>query len=428
MEHKVFLTDEENDMLLGKAGTMKQKAMEVIVRYADVLGAKKLCKITKAHLFCGAHPFMLSFPSSDPDEVISKMLFCSDEKVALDRYECPYCQSDAAPMDSEKWRSMGVAEPEAKRNEQFLHRFLDSGVHLASSCIPYMLGFVPLMGEHYVSTESHAVVLMNSLWGACGNADGVEIAFSAAACGRIPLWGTHIAENRKGTHIFRVLCNVASTHDWDLLGYTVGRKLPTHSVPVLVGAPRPNIVDLKSFFASLATTAGPEICHIVGITPEAPTLDSAMGGNKPVRDVTVTEEDLEESRRMLSDAGEGSVQYVSVGCPHYSIDQVERAARYLRGKKIAEGVTLQVWTAPQIRYLADRCGYSKVIEDAGGVVLTGSCPMVSEKLPKNAAGLAFDSAKQAHYLRPVDLMQGKKIYYGSMEQCLEAALSGMWKE
>lgn len=426
MKYKVFLTDAEKNFLEGRAGIMKQRAMIVIARYADILGAEKLCEISKAHLFCGAHPFMLTFNSTDPDEIIANMLFCSEEKFRVGRFECTYCQSDAAPMDSENWSRMFVEEEEAKRNESFMERFLHSGVHLASSCIPYMLGFITLRGEHYVSTESHAVALMNSLWGSCGNADGVAIAFCAAACGRIPYWGNHIPENRKGTHLIKISCGLSGEYDWDLLGYSIGRKLPTHSVPVLTGNIKPDIALLKSFFASLATTAGPELCHIVGVTPEAPSLGAAFGGKEPVEVFEITKADLEESRDMLSDMG-GRVQYVSLGCPHYTVDQIERVARRLSGKRIAEDMTLHIWTAPQIKLISDRCGYTTVIEEAGGVVLTGSCPLVSEKLPPDVTGIAFDSAKQAHYIRSAYAPKAKKIHFGSMNQCLDAALSAVWK-
>lgn len=54
----VHLTPEEQEMLDGKQGRLKQVAMENIVRYAQVLGASKLCRVTKATVFCGAHNYL----------------------------------------------------------------------------------------------------------------------------------------------------------------------------------------------------------------------------------------------------------------------------------------------------------------------------------------------------------------------------------
>jgi len=42
------------------------------------------------------------------------------------------------------------------KNLAMLSRFVDSGVVLSGSCVPYLLGFVPLAGEHFVSCESSA--------------------------------------------------------------------------------------------------------------------------------------------------------------------------------------------------------------------------------------------------------------------------------
>lgn len=418
------LTDEEKRMLDGSSGPLKQKAMENVVAYARVAGADQLCQVTKAHLFCGAHSYLGVLDSGDIDIVISEMHFCSGDRLVFDEVSC-FAQSDVGPMCPAAWDKMGVSPEEARKNHEYLRRCLDAGVHLVGSCIPYLLGFVPLMGEHYVTSESHAVLVMNSLWGACGHADGLEAGFWSAVCGRTPLWGLHVMENRKGDLVFDVKCSVETLTDWDLLGYTIGRMTPPRKIPVLAsGFPRPDITVLKSAFASMATTGGPELCHIVGITPEAATLEQATGGRRGLERVAVTARDIEESRSMLSDEGHGDLCFISLGCPHYTLDQLREAAGFLKGRKIHPDVNLQVWTALPFKEVADRCGYTQAIEDAGGVVLTSSCPLTSEKFPREGPGLAFDSAKQAHYVRPATK---SKVYCGSMSECLESALTGRWE-
>lgn len=44
----VKLSDYENRMIDGDAGNLKQNAMQNIVRYAEILGARSLCEVTKA--------------------------------------------------------------------------------------------------------------------------------------------------------------------------------------------------------------------------------------------------------------------------------------------------------------------------------------------------------------------------------------------
>lgn len=418
------LTDEEKRMLDGSLGPLKQKAMENVVAYAGVVGADELCRVTKAHLFCGAHSYLSVLDSDDIDVVISEMHFCSAERLVFDEVSC-FAQSDVGPMCPVGWERMGVSAEEARRNQAYLERCLEAGVHLVGSCIPYLLGFIPLMGEHYVTSESHAVLVMNSLWGACGHADGLEAGFWSAVCGRTPLWGLHVMDNRKGDLLFDVECPVETLTDWDLLGYTIGRMTPPRRIPVLAsGFPRPDITTLKSAFASMATTGGPELCHMVGITPEAATLEQATGGLSGLERVAVSSRDIEESRSMLSEAERGEVGFISLGCPHYTLDQLKEAAGFLKGRKIHPDVTLQVWTALPFKEIADRCGYTAAIEDSGGSLLTSSCPLTSERFPREGPGLAFDSAKQAHYVRPATQ---SKVYYGSMEECLESALTGRWE-
>ena len=55
----IHLTEEEQEILDGKQGKLRQTALENIVQYARVLGAEKLCKVTKATVFC-AIPILAS--------------------------------------------------------------------------------------------------------------------------------------------------------------------------------------------------------------------------------------------------------------------------------------------------------------------------------------------------------------------------------
>ena len=52
------LSDYEKRILDGSESRLKQIAMENIVRYAEVLGAKELCEVTKATVFCGSHNYL----------------------------------------------------------------------------------------------------------------------------------------------------------------------------------------------------------------------------------------------------------------------------------------------------------------------------------------------------------------------------------
>ena len=92
-----------------------------------------------------------------------------------------------------------------------------------ATCTPYQVGNVPVKGEHCAWMESSAVVYCNSVLGARTNTEGKESTGAAALTGRIPYWGYHIPENRRGTHLVDVDVEVDDIMDWGLLGYYARR-------------------------------------------------------------------------------------------------------------------------------------------------------------------------------------------------------------
>jgi hypothetical protein len=412
-------------MLDGYEGPTRQKAMELIVRYGKVLGAEGLCPVTWADLFCGSHAYLNVIGSGDFDEVFSRMSLCATETVTLESMaDTCVCFSGIEPDCTEVPDQMLMTPEKKDRNLHFLSRFIDAGVVLSGNCIPYITGFIPVMGEHFVSCESSAVLFMNSLWGARGNGDGIEASFCAAVCGRTPLAGKHLSANRVGTDLVNIKVEPASIHDWDVLGYVIGCKLPPHSIPVLTGSfSRPNTIQLKSFLAALACAAGTEMCHIVGITPEASTLSQALNNQKPDSEIEIITTDIATSIQELSGHGRKKIDYISLGCPHYHIDEIRRIATFLDGKRIHSDTTVHLWTAGSIKYMADRCGYTDTIEKAGAKVLTGSCPS-TRGYPAGVRTAAFDSAKQR---MSAAQETDATLFYGSRQECLQSAISGYWE-
>jgi predicted aconitase len=57
------------------------------------------------------------------------------------------------------------------------------------------------------------------------------------------------------------------------------------------------------------------------------------------------------------------------------------------------------------------------------VVMSDTCPALSRHMPKGACTVATDSAKQAHYLPAIT---GVEAWFGSVRDCVEAAISGTW--
>jgi hypothetical protein len=164
--------------------------------------------------------------------------------------------------------------------------------------------------------------------------------------------------------------------------------------------------------------------HIPGVTAEAATIDEAFG---PRRRPEVIKYGPAERRAVFEDlnseAHDRDVDFVMLGCPHESIEQVWEVAKLLDGKKLSPNTELWVHTPRAIREIADRNGYTKMIEDAGAHLMSDTCPAISHYVPKGTKVVASDSAKQSHYLPAI---LGVQCWFGSMEDCVNAAVTGRW--
>jgi len=124
-----------------------------------------------------------------------------------------------------------------------------------------------------------------------------------------------------------------------------------------------------------------------------------------------------------SNGRDSNVDYVMLGCPHASVEQIGEAARLLTGRKLHDGVSLWMFTSRAVKSIADLNGSTKTIQDAGGLVMTDTCSAIARALPKGTKVVALDSAKQFHYLPAI---MGIEAWFGTTEDCIRAALTGRW--
>ncbi len=165
------------------------------------------------------------------------------------------------------------------------------------------------------------------------------------------------------------------------------------------------------------------MCHLEGISPEAATIQQALTGKADHSCITVSAVDAAESVEQLNGNDRQRIDYISLGCPHYHIDEVRCIAEFLDGRRIHPDTLVHVWTAGPFKYMADRCGYTRTIEKAGAHLLTGSCPS-TRWYPAGVRTAAYDSAKQR---MSAAQETDARLYYGSVEQCLQTEASGIWE-
>src|SRR3546814_1912893 len=74
-----------------------------------------------------------------------------------------------------------------------------------------------------------------------------------------------------------------SLSDWGAVGGIVGRTMRSYwEVPVIEGVEgAPTSDELKHFGAALASFGSTSLFHMIGVTPEAPSLAAVFDGNPP---------------------------------------------------------------------------------------------------------------------------------------------------
>jgi len=424
----VRLTDAEKAMLDGRDGKARQKAMALLVRYAEALGAERFVDTRNVAGVPGsASPFLQQYYAGQDeaglDAIFSHFDLDSDELVEVPQALVPtfHLQGGADPR---QWQTLGV-KVEVFRNYQEREAFAARhDVSILKTCTPYLAGNVPAKGEHCAWMESSAVIFANSVLGARTNTEGRESTSAAMLTGKIPDWGLHRTEHRYGTHRIDVQVPIESVMDWGMLGYFVGDAVQER-IPVVVGEfAKPEIVRFKHFGAAASTSGGVEMYHIVGVTPEAESLEMAFGRNSPIESFTY---DRAEQRRVYdqlnANASDPNVDFVMLGCPHAALEQLRDAAALLDGQRVSANCNLWIFTSRAVESEARSNGYVKAINQAGGVVLTDTCSAFAQALPPGTKVAALDSAKQAHYLPAI---LGVQAWFGSTRDCIQAALTGRW--
>jgi predicted aconitase len=417
------LTDHEKAMLDGAHGKAKARAMDLLVRYGEALGAERLVETNNvAGAFNASTPSVRALAARGFDAVYSELNLDSDEVVEIPRMAVNTCQLITG-IDNAKWRTQGIPDDLAEQQKRGEAFFGQRGINMHATCTPYQVGNVPVKGEHCAWMESSAVVYCNSVLGARTNTEGKESTGAAALTGRIPDWGLHLDTNRRGTHLVEVGIPVDDIMDWGLFGYWLG-EIVQDEIPVLTGAlVNPTLIKLKHFGAAASSSGGVEMYHLPGTTPEAASVEQVFGGRAIADTLRYGDAERRRAYENLNCARERKVDFVMLGCPHNSIDQVWLIASLLEGRRINPDTALWVHTPRALRDTAERNGYVRMIEDAGGVVMSDTCPAISRHMPKGVRTVATDSAKQAHYLPAIT---GVEAWFGSVRDCVEAAISGTW--
>lgn len=407
MNDALRLTAEEQAMLAGDAGPGVQKAIEIIVALGRVYDAVDLVPVSSVQVSGVSYKNLGD----------AGLEFLEEWAAQGARSRIPATLNPAG-MDLMAWRELGFSADFAQRQQAVIAAYTVLGVAPTCTCTPYLAGHVPEFGQHVAWAESSAVSYANSVLGARTNREGGPSALAAAITGRTARYGLHLDENRRATAVVDVRCPVSGAADQGALGYLVGRQVKNR-IPYFrferVGDWETVDGALKTLGAAMAASGAVALYHVEGVTPEAKAGEAIVTGAE-----TLVVDDLAPAYVALNGPLQ-EVDLVSVGCPHASLHEIEAIADYLSGRRVK--AALWITTARATREVAEAAGLVARIEAAGGRVVADTCMVVAPVADLGFRSMATNSAKMAFY---TPSHSGLAVRFGSMAQCLEAAVSARW--
>jgi predicted aconitase len=406
------LNDIERAMHSGEFGRALKAAIDHQIKVGEFFDAEDMVPVTQAHIMADTESLGVSGVQW------LEFVACDGAKVRVPTITDPR-GTDFAKVGLLKHPSWIV-----DLERRAIEAFEKLGVAMTNTCINYQTIQAPLRGESVAFGDTGVVIYTNSVCGARSNFEGGPSALAAGLTGRTPRYGFHLEAQRQPTLRIRVDWTPTSLNDWGALGAIIGKLAGNYwAVPVVEGLEAmPGSDDVKHFGAAMASFGSIAMFHLVGITPEAVRLQDSGGDRLPLAH-RVCEADVKAFYDLYTQDAE--IDVVVFSAPQLSLYEMRMLAELCDGRQFVK--PLLAVTSPQVKPDADRMGFTRRIEAAGGHVLSGMCFYQSYAREIAEANgwkrLATNSTKMVNILGGYGYMP----ILASMERCVEAAESGQLK-
>jgi predicted aconitase len=406
------LTPYDKSLLAGELGPAAKMAMSILVRMLPVFGTDRFLDIEAAHI------------DSTVYQGIATMEYAEKLASLGAKVRVP-STLNVSGVDEHGWREWAVPKDYAENAYRQMVAYQSMGCLPTWTCAPYQTGHRPKFGQQIAWGESNAIAFANSVIGARTLRYPDLLDICAAITGRAPATGLHLPENRAGQLLFRLKKIPLRLQEDDtfypVLGHLLGKIAPD-SIPVIEGLEtEPNEDRLKALCAAVASSGAIALFHIIGITPEAPTLAAAFQSRAPQQTLDITMQDLRSARDELSTAAGAKPDLVVLGSPHFSIDEFRKLAPLITGRQRHPEVQFLVTSSRGVAALAKRMGLLAPLQAFGGKLTVDTCILTSPMLPPEIEVLMTSSAKFAYYSPGLLNMQ---VVFGSPEDCVNSAVAG----
>jgi predicted aconitase len=386
--------------------------MSIIVRMAEIQGAPELMDISAAHIDSTIYV-------GEAGLEFAERLASLGAKVAVPT------TLNVSGVDEFHWQEWAVPRDWAEKSRRQMVAYESMGTRPTWTCAPYQTEWRPTFGQHVAWGESNAIAFANSVIGARTERYPDLLDVCCAITGRIPARGLHLTENRAGQVLMHVsgIPEVLQRDDsfYPVLGHLVG-GIAQDRVPVVAGlSVTPTEDQLKAFSAAVATSGAVALYHIVGVTPEAPTVDKAFQGRSVPETLRLSLDDLRRARHELTTADSDELDMVVLGSPHFSAAEFKGLAPLLKNERGHPKVRFLVTTSRLMAAIAKAAGHLAAVEDFGGQLTVDTCILATPMLPSDVKLLMTNSAKYAYYAPG---LLNTRVTYGSTADCVRSAIAG----
>jgi predicted aconitase len=411
----VHLTTTDQSLLHGEAGEAAAFAMQILLSFTRAVGATSLLDISGAHIDGCLYHGQVSL------DFVERLV------AGGGRVRVPTTLNVGA-IDLIHPELIRLSNPEQAPGRRLMRAHEELGCVPSFTCAPYQTAFRPRFGDQVAWGESNAIAFANSVIGARTNRYGDFIDLCCAMTARAPAWGLHLDENRRGRVLVRLTGFTSPPRPTDALfvaaGLLVG-ALAGERVPVIDGLPAPRSEDqLKALGAAGASTGSLALFHIVGVTPEAPTLQDALGGTLPEAVFDIGPADVARALAQLSTVPDGAaIDAVCLGTPHFSREEWDRLWAVLTNLPMSKRprVPIYVNTGRATLQMLENEGRMGELKERNVIVVTDTCTYLTPILQRLDGTVMTNSGKWAHYA-PGNL--GVQVAFGELEDCVLSAVEG----
>ena len=451
------LTKHQQEMLDGKLGEAKKFCMEKLVDFGEAVEAKEMVDVV---FVLNACPI---FSENRRDPATAKKLeqydlghsplydpifamkdaHVADESGTACGNDPYFAQFDKIEEKGYPWNFELPGKGSFKVDDEMVTGLKAGYDKLAEhgwlnwlSCQPQLNTRIPKMGEYAACSESSAAAYINTILGARTNRESPINTVYAAYTGCLPKYGSHLDENRAAKCIVELddetRDNMEGAADWAALGACIAEKAENRIMAVLNLPKKMGPTATKQLVSCCSPGMNDPLLHLMGYTPESPTLEDAFKGKMPKNPerFTVTMDDVVEMFRHINNIAPAPgpekakpVDVVIIGCPHATFEEVREVARLVKGRKVKEGVMLWMQTDTPSYHMAHQYGDAQIIEEAGGKIYHQTCMMMNpaRHYPKPMT-VATDSFK---YIKLGGGM-GQSWIFGNPPALIDAAVTGVF--